>query len=127
MKSSSSSYSFLRKYYGENINNLLSIKKKRSRLEQSQVSSAQTLRRFARPQLAEEKGNGQHHSLEKTVSQRRMLKQLSAQLREIKESLTSLSNYKKPKPAKSRSKVATEPCEEDDPKQKVVHQVLNQI
>lgn len=110
MKSSSSSYSFLKKYYGENINNLLSIKKKRNHLQQFQVSSAQTLRRFGGPQLAEEKGRTKHYSLEKTMSQRRMLKQLSAQLKEIKESLTSLSNYKKPKTSKSRSKVATEPC-----------------
>lgn len=110
MQSSGSSYSFLKKYYGENINNLLRIKKKRSDLSQGQISSAQTLRRFAGPQLAEERGKSRHYSLEKTMSQRKMLKQLSAQLKEIKESITSLSNYKKPKTSKSRTKAVTEPC-----------------
>jgi hypothetical protein len=125
-KGKGSSYSFLKKYYGENISNLFKIREKRANLTTQQRSTSETMRRVARPasetRLLTRKAP--HFAVEN--SSQKMLKKLSHKLEEIKESIAILSESRR-KPVKSRARAITEASAMEDPKQQVYKQVLNQI
>jgi hypothetical protein len=118
--------SFLRKFYGNNLDNLLRLRLRRQQLAATELASA-TIKGFPRPasdsRLVKPKSG--HYSVEKVNSQRKLYKQLSSQLKEIQQSIARLGKSRPKKPSRQSLKVMTEPAE--DPKSKIYRQVLNQI
>lgn len=101
--------SFLRKFYGHNLDNLLKLRQKREKIADNYFNSASTLRKFSRPSSEMGKANPRSYSVERPASQKKLLKLLSNQLAEIQESITNLGKRGAKKPPRHSLKVMTEP------------------